>query len=128
MQTGKRADTGDVHGVLFSPDTADLMWLRRNGYQCRGLKRNDHQPPSNVFWPEVLAAVPEAPVTLLWFPCRCRRRSRSSDSATEASCVTCADGFMTLPFYLRWRWLNKFLHQPTEQRHQQPMMPGQFPV
>ncbi|MCP6368208.1 hypothetical protein NL479_28155, partial [Klebsiella pneumoniae] len=65
VQTGKRADTGDVHGVLFSPDTADLMWLRRNGYQVPGLKRNDHQPPSNVFWPEVLAAVPEAPVTLL---------------------------------------------------------------
>ncbi|MBD3716422.1 hypothetical protein IE979_25110 [Klebsiella pneumoniae] len=36
MQTGKRADTGNVPGVLFSPDTADLMWLRRNGYQCRG--------------------------------------------------------------------------------------------
>ncbi|MBD3743748.1 hypothetical protein IE980_09075 [Klebsiella pneumoniae] len=35
MQTGKRADTGNVPGVLFSPDTADLMWLRRNGYQCR---------------------------------------------------------------------------------------------
>ncbi|WP_193756699.1 hypothetical protein [Klebsiella pneumoniae] len=97
MQTGKRADTGNVPGVLFSPDTADLMWLRRNGYQVPGLKRNDHQPPSSVFWPEVLAAVPKLRYVAL-VPLPLPARSRSSDSATEASCVTCADGFMTLPF------------------------------
>ncbi|MCP6199206.1 hypothetical protein NL445_29660, partial [Klebsiella pneumoniae] len=49
VKTGKSADPRDVSCVFPGPDATNLVRLRRNCFQVPWFKRNDHQPPSNVF-------------------------------------------------------------------------------